>query len=243
VGKDPADERKAKEFEFGNRYTDFHHPLVVKGPERDYVFLSAYSNSDGILAAYSVKQAIWSKPGPVSRAIADRKEKHVFVVQNSRLQSYDKFNGEQLCSSSEELAATSNLVMDGDDNVYFWNNGTFYGYTKDCKRFLMQKLEKLPKELELLFAPDGTLYAFAAMTPTQSGKQSLYSITPSQSTFTLDSDNVQTNTIYSADTIRVANKLQLDATTNIILKAKDSISFGKPFTVKKGARLSCKIGF
>jgi outer membrane protein assembly factor BamB len=248
VGKDPADERKAKEFEFGNRYTDFHRPLVVKGPKRDYVFLSAYSNSDGILAAYSGPEAVWSTAGPVSSPIADRVEKNVVVVQNivqnSRLRAYEKFNGAESCHSEEdtELKATSNLVMDGDDNVYFWNNDTFYGYTKDCKRFLMQELKELPKELELLFAPDGTLYAFIATTLTQSGKQSLYSITPSQPTFTLDSDNVQTDTIYSADTIRVANNLQLGETTNIILKA-GKISFGKPFTVKKGARLTCKIGF
>lgn len=57
------------------------------------------------------------------------------------------------------LGPTSNLVLDGEDNVYFWNNGVLLGYTKSCENFLRKPLTGLPKDLELLFAPDGTLYA------------------------------------------------------------------------------------
>jgi hypothetical protein len=107
----------------------------------------------------------------------------------------------------------------------------------------MQKLEKLLKKLKMLFAPEGTLYTFVAVSPAQKGKQRMYSITRSRQSFILNKSNLQTHMIYSADTIRVANNFKLDETTNIMLKSKDSISFGTGFTVKKRACLSCKIGF
>jgi hypothetical protein len=161
----------------------------------------------------------------------------IFLIQNGKLQAYDKFNGKAVCTSARaDMAATSNLVMDGADNVYFWNNGTFLGYTKDCKPLFEQKLSDLPERLELLFAPDGTLFA-------RSETQRLSLILPTRPAVILDQDNLRSGTIYSADTIQVAKNLNLGRTANIILKAKDNISFGPGFSVKKGAQLRCKIGF
>lgn len=237
AGIDPQDKTKSKQYEFGDRYTDFHRPVVVRGQEQDYVFLSAYSEDRGILAAFSGDEGIWSNSGYVSSPIADKNGDHVFVVQDDKLRAYKKFNGELACASNDSnLVATSNLVMDGEDNVYFWNNGTFLGYTKDCEPLFEQKLPDLPKRLELLFAPDGTLFA-------RSETQGLSLILPTRPAFTLDKNNLRSDTIYSADTIHVAKNLNLDSTANIILKAKDNISFSPGFSVKKGARLSCKTGF
>jgi len=222
---------------FNEKFSDFHRPVVVAGPEQEYIFFSACSVSDGILASYSGGEQIWEKIGPVSQPIADMEGKLLFLIQNGKLQAYDKFNGKAVCTSARaDLAATSNLVMDGEENVYFWNNGTFLGYTKDCEPFFEQKLPDLPERLELLFAPDGTLFA-------RSETQRLSLILPTRPVFTLDQNNLRSDTIYSADTIHVVENLNLDSTVNIILKAKDNISFGPGFSVKKGARLNCKVGF
>jgi hypothetical protein len=224
--------------EFSEKFTDFHRPLVSKGPEQDYVLLGAYSVEDGLLACYSGGKEIWARGGPVSRPNQDSQGNKVLVVQNGRLRAYDKLNGAELCSTDEEtpLEATSNLVLDGEDRIYFWNNGILYGYTSNCTRFLSQTIKDLPERLELLFGHDGTLVA-------RTEGRRLYAITPSQPSLTLDQDIVHTDTIYSADTIRVANDLQLAEATTIMLKARDAIRFGTGFTVKKGARLICKTGF
>jgi len=60
---------------------------------------------------------------------------------------------------------------------------------------------------------------------------------------TLDQSNLQTDTIYSADTLRIADRLEIGGETEVLLKARDGISFGAGFTVKKGGRLTCKTGF
>lgn len=252
AGIDPADKTKSKQYKFGDQYTGFHRPVVVRGPEQDYVFLSAYSQNNGILAAYSGDEGRWSNSGTISSPIADKNGDHVLVVQSGKLKAYKKFNGELACSSREtDLAATSNLVMDGEDNVYFWNNGTLYGYKNDCTKFLKwsqnedrdPNLPRLPREVELMFAPDGTMYAFAPITETQTSKQSLYSITPRLEAFTLREEDVHPDTIYSADTITVEEKLELSKGTRIMLKAEKGIAFGTGFRVKKGASLICKTGF
>jgi hypothetical protein len=228
----------AERREFSKKFTDFHRPLVIRGPEQDYVFLAAYSVQDGLLACYSGGKEIWERGGPVSRPNQDSKGNKVFVVQSGRLRAYDKWNGKELCSTGAEtpLAATSNLVLDGEDRLYFWNNGILYGYTGDCQPFLSQAMEELPERLDLLFGPDGTLYA-------RTEKQSLYAITPKVPHLTLDPSSLGTDTIYSADTIRVADHLEIGRETEVMLKARDGISFGVGFTVKKGGRLTCKTGF
>src|SRR5205823_1442014 len=149
----------------------------------DYVVVSAYSQSDGTLSVYSGGSALWraghgarllrwEKPGPLSQPVLDRKGENVFVVQKGQLQKYDILNGQPACTSAETaLAATSNLVLDGDENLYFWNDGILYGYRNNCQALFQQRLNVLPKDLELLFGQDGTLYARTAT-------QQLFSLTP-----------------------------------------------------------------
>ncbi len=217
-------------------FKGFHRPVAIEGPEHDYVFLSAYTEQNGMLLAHSGGNVVWWKEGPVSPPIVDWGEKRVLAVQSGEFCGYDKLNGEKNCASSEtDIEATSNLVKDGEDNVYFWNNGFLLGYTKDCKKILSQKLDKLPKDLELMFAPDGTLYA-------RTETNSLYSITPSQKILKLAQKQLKTDTIYGAEIIQVAANLQVRS-ENVILKAEKSISFGKGFSVKKGASVRCRIGF
>ena len=218
-------------------FKGFHRPVAIQGPQQDYIFLSAYTEQNGMLLAHSGGYVVWWQEGPVSQPIVDWEEERVVAVQGGKFCGYKKFNGKQICASSKttDIAATSNLVKDGEDNVYFWNNGTLLGYTKDCKNFLTQKLAKLPKDLELMFAPDGTLYA-------RTETNALYSITPSQKQLNVAQEQLKTDTIYGAETIQVAANLQVTSEKNIILKAKKRISFGKGLSVKKGASVRCRIG-
>jgi hypothetical protein len=95
-----------------------------------------------------------------------------------------------------------------------------------------------------MFSPDGTLYAFAPRTETQTGKQSFYSITPRLETFTLRQGNVSPDTIYSADIIQVSQDPILDGKgKRIMLKAAKGIAFGTGFRIKKGASLICRTRF
>ena len=108
------------------------------------------------------------------------------MVQDGRVHVYDLLNGNSVCVfGGQGHAATSNLVLDGDDNFFFWNNGSFEGYRNPPepapgerqKEGICQpagpvfRLPELPKDLELLFSPYGALYARTAT-------QELYSITP-----------------------------------------------------------------
>jgi hypothetical protein len=180
---------------------------------------------------------LWEHRGPVSQPIVDRAGKQVFVIQRGRFQAYDILNGTAMCTSEKiDLAATSNLVLAGEENLYFWNNGTLFGYRNDCQPLFQRPLSDLPQALELLFAPDGTLYARTAA-------QKLFSLTPSQPALTLEPNQVQTGTVYSAETIRVAANLQVGKATQLILKAEKTIAFGPGFSVQKGARMRCQIGF
>jgi len=50
----------------------------------------------------------------------DRAGKRVFVVQDGRVHVYDLLNGNSVCVfGGQGHAATSNLVLDGDDNFFF----------------------------------------------------------------------------------------------------------------------------
>jgi hypothetical protein len=217
-------------------FKGFHRPLAIKGRQADYVFLAAYTDQNGLLLAQSGGEVIWWKEGPVSQPIVDWQENNVLAVQNGSFRAYDKFSGKEVCSSAEtNLATTSNLVMDGDGDVYFWNNGSLLGYANDCKNILQQKLSGLPQHLELLFAPDGTLYA-------RTDRNDLYTITPTVKEVTLEKANLHTDTIYSAEAIKVAPNLRVETGTNLFLKAQDHISFGPGFTIMRGASLRCRTG-
>ena len=230
------------EYPFDTKYTDFHPPVVIPGSglgtESDFIYLAVNSQMDGLLACFSAGDPIWSNEGPVSQPVASADGERLFAVQNGSLHAYDRLNGQSLAVSTEkDLAADSNLVLDGDDNVYFWNNHTLFQFDRNCQFLAGQKLTGLAEKLVLVFAPDGTLFARNLK------DRRLALILPEQDKVTVDSSNLQSGTIFSADVVQIAPNLQLVSDSNIALKARDGISIGKGFTVKTGARLTCKTGF
>jgi hypothetical protein len=169
-----------------DKFTDFHRPVVVKGPQQDYVVVSANSENDGTLSVYSGGELRWEEKGKVSQPNVDRAGKRVFVVQDGQVHVYDLLDGNSVCvSGGRGREAISNPVLDGDDNFIFWNNGYLEGYRNPpepapgetqkeaiCQAFTHWGLPELPKDVELLFAPNGTLYARTAT-------QQLFTIIPS----------------------------------------------------------------
>ncbi len=238
IALDTAVGSSLAQYPFDNNLRAFHAPVVIADTGHDYICYSAYSDQNGLLACNAGGQRIWASQGTISQPIASRDGKMLYAIQNGRLKAFDRFNGrETAVSRRKDLAATSNLVLDGDDHIYFWSNGVFFSFDKACKLLADQKLADLAASLELLFAPDGTLYARNKKT------RQLALILPTLDKVTVSSDNLQNHTIYSADTVRIAPGLQLDRKVSIALKARDSISIGRGFRVQKGARLICKTGY
>lgn len=142
------------------KFTDFRRPLVAKRPKQDYVIVSAYSENDGTLDLYSGGNRLWHYSGAVSQPVMTADGETIFVVQKGHFRKYATASGASSCVSKEETAATSNLVIDGDQNVFFWNNGRFMVFRgTDCALLFNQQLSGLPENLDLMFSPNGTLFA------------------------------------------------------------------------------------
>jgi len=165
----------AKPVALGEDFEGFQRPLVVKGPEQDYVVVAAYSHDNGILSVYSGGKPVWQQPGTVSQPVVDQAGERVFAIQKGSLHVYNLMNGAAICTSAEnDLKADSNPVLDAMNNLYVWTNGTLVGYRNNsCKRFFAQRLDDLPEKVELLFTEVGVLFA-------KTGSDDLFSIRQSR---------------------------------------------------------------
>jgi len=220
----------------GDNFTGIHRPIVRKGSQNDYVVVSAYGDNSGILKTFSNMQTAWEKSGPASEPILDSTGDSVFVVQGGQLRKYAILNGHEECKSpATNLATTSNLVLDGEDNIYFWNNGTLFVYRKDCQPFLKKPLAGLAKNLQLVFTPDGVLYAINRTT------HSLYTIMLTQSALTIKPADIRANTIYTAASISTEKDLVVDKRLPMIFRAENKIDLGPGFAVRNGASLRCQV--
>jgi hypothetical protein len=184
-----------------SNYKDFHPPFVVEGSEHDWVFLSGFGESKGVLEGYTDftngdPAGRWKEPkekeskdNRISRCVAPLRtsnaEPVIYCVQGGQLRGF-KLDGSQSCPSTigdEGLNATSNLVADGAGNIYFWDetagdSGVFYGFDSQCVRLFSQPLKGLPKKpdgsdvLELRVGPHGVIYA--------TGDKVLFAIQPTR---------------------------------------------------------------
>jgi hypothetical protein len=239
-----------------SNYKDFHPPFVVEGSEHDWVFLSGFGESTGVLEGYTDftngdPAGGWKEPkdGPISRCLAppqtSNAEPVIYCVQGGQLRGF-KLDGSQSCASTiggEGLSATSNLVADGAGNIYFWDetagdSGVFYGFDSQCVRLFSQPLKGLPKKpdgsdvLELRVGPHGVIYA--------TGDKVLFAIQPTRAG---PVSALVANTRY-------ANLGSMELTAShapptdgpVILAAiGDKLSFGD-FQVPAGADVTCSAG-
>ncbi len=154
------------------------------------------------------------------------------------------------------LKATSNLVMDGGNNIYFWDNGYLHGFDKNRKAlFPKQPLTSQVKDrnldesgkpvagpekfLRLVLAPDGTLW-----TINKKGR-SLYAFKPEYAAadVTLEQADITHRTAYRTTGSLAVRSLELENGTQVLFQARQGISFASGFTVQKGAELLCRTGF
>ena len=161
-------------------FSDFHPPLAAEGRDHDWVFLAGYGETTGRLEGYSdftaMAPSAWAtgRDGPVSRCIAPPARGGralLYCVQDGRLRGFARDNGSVRCESAADaapLSATTNLVADGDGNLYFWDEregaaGLFHGFAPDCSRTLETPLPGLPQAgpgeaAELVAGADGLFY-------------------------------------------------------------------------------------
>ncbi len=126
------------------------------------------------------------------------------------------------------------LALDASDNVFFWENGTLYGYqTKpSASKLFAWTQEKgsggspphaLPEKLELLFGSDGTLFA-------QKSETGAFALIPTYNLPTTEAS------ISSPTNLRVDGTV----TTNNTVRAQGSVLLGNGFTVSKNVTFEIK---
>ena len=185
------------------------------------------------------ESGLFSQPAPDAKASGDFHSKKLYVVwrenQSSpaRLVSIKAVTGEiengqtapQITvAETSDLWSGGNLAMDTKGNIFFWENGIFYGYGNDNQLFA-RKLPGLPSSVELLFGSDGTLYL------QDSRIGSLSALIPSYQL-----PNAQSANISSPTNLRVEGTVDKDTR----LSAGGSVTLSTEFKVKQGSTLSVR---
>ncbi len=198
-------------------------------------------NGDRIASLSQVKNetGLFSQPAPDATAGGDLLSKKLYVVwkedQSSpaRLVSVNALMGtienrqtapQITVAETSELWSGGNLAMDAKGNIFFWENGIFYGYGGAAQLFA-RNLAGLPSGVELLFGSDGTLYL-------QDSKiGSLSALIPSYQL-----PNTQSANISSPTNLRVEGTVDKDTR----LSAGGNVTVSAEFKVKQGSTLSVK---
>jgi len=227
------------------------NPVVSAGPEHEYAILAAGS-SNGIVRAFSGDEWYWKQDLAVSQPTIDQAEEpcksRVVAIAGGRFTRMnlcngmkgEKENGDWCQSDKDKLAATSNIVLDGASNAYFWNgitgdSGKFYIYGPDCKLIMEQSLSGLEKKLTLRFAADGSVI-------TRDGTI-LYALQRRVAGTTLNIGNAQLKNGYAyvGNAVRVSENTTLSAGMKVLIRGKQGVGFGNGFRVQSGAELAVQV--
>jgi len=243
----------------------FHVP--VAGPKGDVMIFSDFTSkaNQGNIWGYTVTNRIWSSAGTLMPQPVLGSNGRAYYIEGGILHghSYDHVGTADI-NSVPGLNTTSNLVMDGADNIYFWDNGDLHGYSPEAKPLFAKADFTHTKEglasqrpaapevisaevkaerngqatgpeqfIRLMVGPDGTLWA-----NNQNGDE-LFAFTPSYASadLTLEQKDIKTQTVYRAQNDLRAGSLVVDAGTQLLFQAGNSVRLDKGFTVRKGASL------
>ena len=237
--------------------TYFHVPQA--GPAEGVMIFADYLDNanQGNIGGYTRTRRIWNSVGAFVYQPVLGFNQMVYFIQDGGLQAHKyKLSGSVEMAPDEGLKATSNLVMDGADNIYFWENGYLHGYDTDRKTlFPKQPLTSQVKDrnvdesgnpvdgpekfLRLMLAPDGTLW-----TINKKGR-SLYAFKPKYAAadVTLEEADITNRTVYRTTGSLAVSSLKLETGTQVLFQAQQGISFARGFAVQKGAELLCRTGF
>jgi hypothetical protein len=216
---------------------------------------------------YSETQRVWNASGSLLPQPVLGSNGIVYYIQGGVLHGhrYDKMGSADI-NSGTALNTTSNLVMDGANNIYFWDNGYFYGYSPDAKP-LFERVDLTNKGLEgqrpaepeavsaekkaeregggpeqfirLMMAPDGTLWA------NNKNGRNLFAFKPkyASTNLPLQQQDIRNHTTYRANGEITVGGVTVSGGTQLFLQAEDGIAFAKGFTVEKGASVLAGTGF
>jgi hypothetical protein len=231
---------------------EYYH-VPVAGPAGGVMIFSDFTGNanEGNVWGYAATGRIWNSPGTLIPQPVLGSNGLVYFIQGGGLQAqkYDQI-GSVTVSPNANLKTTSNLVMDGANNIYFWDSGYLHGYDADRKPLFAkisptpdlkapnQDVEGPEQFLRLMPGPDGTLWANDKL------GSALYAFKPgyAASNVALKQEHIKTNTVYRATGSLSVGSLKLEGGTRILLQAQQGISFASGFAVQKGAALLCRTG-
>jgi hypothetical protein len=253
---------EARAFEY------YHAP--VAGPAGGIVIYSDFTSKANRGNVWGMKgaQRVWSGAGTLTSQPVLGSNGLVYYIQDGALQGhrYDQV-GSAAPAKGEGLNATSNLVMDGADNIYWWDNGRLYGYGPNGERLFAQDFTAAPgldkvrsgdagaasgtpadprnvaagpeQFIRLMLGADGTLWA------NNRNGDALFAFTPvfAEANPVL-ARPLATRTVYRAMGVLTLGKgAQVASATQVLLQGRTGISFAPGFAVERGASVLARTGF
>jgi hypothetical protein len=233
--------------------SEAYYHMPVAGADQGTMMFANYSGTDmkgNLWSVSSGLDTIWDSPGSASlptQPVLGAEDK-VYFIQDGVLKShpYNRKGQPKEVGIKDSLNSTSNLIADGADNIYFWDNGTIWLADTHAGSAFATKIndgqsnytgpEKL---LRLLLGPDGTLWA-----NNNNGKE-LFAFIPryAESDLVLGKEDLKTQTYYRTEKDLRAGPQVVKPGTQLLLQAGNSIGLGKGFSVQKGASLVFRIDF
>jgi len=234
------------------------------------------------LWGYKSTKYIWNDSGTLMPQPVLGSDGFVYYLNNGELKGHPYnqkgsgeiiFAGEKLTEKDKTLNCTSNLVLDGANNIYFWDNGRLRGYIKKTKSLVTadfagkrpdkqreanpedvtfgEKVEKARRDslgpeqfVRLLMGPDGTLWA-----NNKNGSE-LFAFKPEFYSDNLSLPNeqmkvkqIKDQTVYRAKGTLTVGMVEWEQGAGALFQAGEEIHFSPGFTVPKGASLLCRMGF
>jgi len=251
------------------RSGEYYH-VPVAGPADGVMVFSDFLRDAGTGSVEGYKgysaalSKIWSASGTLVPQAVLGSDGLVYFIQGGKLQrhKYDVVGSAEIIAS-EKLNATSNLVMDGANNIYFWDNGVLRAYKPDgaalfVKTDFVSDLQKPPgtkdepeQFIRLMAGPDGTLWAnnreasfLYAFKPSYAESESGRTLGPDDLKPKGKGEDLKTPRLYrTTGALTVGDAVSLKDGTRTLFQAQKSIAFGNGFTVEKGASLLCRTGF
>jgi hypothetical protein len=248
-----------------------YYYVPVAGPAGDVMIFSDFTSkaNRGNIWGYSETQRIWNASGTLLPQPVLGSNGRVYYIQGGALRGhpYNQLGSADITAGTG-LNTTSNLVMDGADNIYFWDNGYLHGYSPQAER-LFEKVNFTKKGLEeqrpadpesvspekkaerskdssgpeqfirLMMGPDGTLWA------NNKNGNALYAFKPSYASadLTVQQTDIKPQTAYRATGTLTVGGVSIEGHTQVLLQAQNGIGFARGFKVQKGASLVARTGF
>jgi hypothetical protein len=236
-----------------------YYQVPVAGPAGGVMIFADFTGSanSGNVWGYTTAQRIWNSAGTLVPQPVLGSNDLVYFIQGGGLQAhkYDQI-GSVRAAPDAGLKTTSNLVMDGANNLYFWDNGYLHGYSADRKALFAkipftaavqdrnldaqgQPIQGPEQFLRLMLGPDGTLWANNKL------GNALFAFKPqfAAADITLKQEDIKPQTVYRATGMLTVGGVTVGGGTQILFQAQNGIGFAKGFKVQKGASILARTGF